>query len=459
MMKIGRRIFILISLLTVAMSWTSQNAITVQENRAEVNFPETITFHLEAESSSQITAVRLEFGTDALACGESVSRAIPEDFEPDTEIVVEWVWNLRRSGSNPPGTEVWWRWVLENEEGLEIETPVQRLIFLDDFIDWRTRETDHLSLNWYEGTEQFAASLLEAGEDALVRLDQMTGVTVEKQVKIYIYASSDEMQRATLFAPTWSGGLAFPWNSTILIGVAPFDIGYGLDTIAHELSHVVIGHYTFSCVNSTPGWIDEGLAMVTEGELDLYFQEILLEAVDDDSLLSVREVGQIFSADPDLALLSYAESFSLVTFLLETYGDEPILELLDRFKQGESEDTALEEVYGFDRDGLEMRWRDWLGAEPMGEAADQDASPTATLVPTFAPIVGPTIQASQTPTGMDIDPTPEDADLGEEDPSVEEPDTGKDGMSPMLLIGIGGGFLLVAGLVVFIWRKPVNQDL
>ena len=458
-MKIGRRIFVLISLLTVAMSRAPQNAITVQDNWAEVNFPETITFHLEAESSSQITAVRLEFGTDALACGESVSRAMPEDFEPDTEISVEWVWNLRRSGSNPPGTEVWWRWVLENEDGVEIETPVQRLIFLDDFIDWRTRESDHLSLSWYEGTDQFAASLLQAGEDALVRLNQMTGVTIEEQVKIYIYASSDEMQRATLFAPTWSGGLAFPWNSTILIGVAPFNIGYGLDTIAHELSHVVIGHYTFSCVNSTPGWIDEGLAMVTEGELDSYLQDRLLDAVDDDSLLSVREVGQIFSADPDLALLSYAESFSLVTYMLETYGDEPMLELLDHFRQGKSEDTALEEVYGFDRDGLEVLWRDWVGAEPMQDIVDQDASPTATLVPTFAPIVGPTIQASQTPAEMDIDPTPGDADLGEEDPSGDEPDTDKDGMSPVLLIGIGGGILLIAALVVFIWRKRANQDL
>ena len=459
MMKVSRILVILISLLTAAMSWAPQSGITVQENWAEVDFPETITFHLEARSSSEITAVHLEFGTDALSCGESVSRAVPEDFEPGTEITVEWGWNLRRSGSAPPGTEIWWRWILENEAGEEIETQVQQLIFLDDFINWRTIESDHLRLSWYEGSEQFANTLLQAGESALVRLNQMTGITVEEQVKIYIYASSEDMQEATLFAPSWSGGRAFPWNSAIIIGVAQHDLAWGMDTMAHELSHVIIGHYTFSCVNSIPIWIDEGLAMVTEGPLDLYFQDILQDAVDDNTLLSVRELGQIFSADPDLARLSYAQSFSLVTYLLETYGGEPMLQILDHFRAGEREDTALEEVYGFDRDGLEILWRDWLGAEPMEEIPDQDAEPTSTHVPTLAPIVGPAIQASQTPAEFDIDPAPDDGDRSEEGFSEGDPQQDSTDFKPMIVVGIGGGVLIVIAVFIVLGRKRAGKEL
>ena len=441
----------------MALSWAPQQSITVGENRAELNFPETISFHLEASSSSQITAVRLEFGTDALGCGVSVSRAIPEDFEPDNEINVDWVWNLRRSGSAPPGTEIWWRWVLENEAGQEIETPTQSLIFLDDSIPWKTRESEHLILSWYEGSEEFADDLLQAGEDALTRLNQMTGVTVEKQVMIFIYASSQAMQEATLFAPDWSGGRAFPWNSTVIIGVSPFDLEWGMDTMAHELSHVVIGHYTFSCVNSTPIWIDEGLAMVTEGALDSYFRDVLEKAVDEDNLLSVREVGQVFSANPDLALLSYAESYSLVTYLLETYGDKPMLQLLDRFKKGESEDKAMLEVYGFDRDGLEVQWRDWLGAAPMEQAPTEGAKPTATLVPTLAPIVGATQQASQTPEEMDVEPATDISDQSEGIDLGEEPQEAGEGANSTLLVG-AGGLLLVVGLTLFLWRRRTIQD-
>jgi hypothetical protein len=458
-MKSSRQILILICLLTLSAAWAPQNAITVQENSAEINFPETITFKLQASSSTKITSIHLEFGTDALSCGENVSRAIPEDYDPDTEIAVEWVWNLRRSGSVPPGTEVWWRWILENEAGEEIETPVQRLIFMDDIFDWRTVVSEHLSLNWYEGSEQFAASLLEAGEDALARLNQMTGVMVEKQVKVYIYASSEDMQEGTLFAPDWSGGMAFPWNSAVIIGVAPSNLAWGMDTMAHELAHVVIGHYTFSCVNSTPIWIDEGLAMVPEGDLELYFQGILQDAVDADTLLSVREVGQIFSADPDLARLSYAESFSLVTYLLETHGDEPILQLLDRFKQGESEDRALDAVYGFDRDGLEMLWRDWLGAAPMPEPLEQGATPTATLFPTLEPIVGPSIQASQTPVEIVVDATPEQNNLNQEAVSEEESQEANEVLNPVLLVGLGGGLLLGLAVVLFLRRRRESQGL
>jgi hypothetical protein len=458
-MKTGRQILILISLLTLSIAWAPQNEISVQENSADINFPETITFQLQASSSTKIASIRLEFGTDALACGESVSRAIPEDYEPDTEIAVEWVWNLRRSGSVPPGTEIWWRWVLENEAGEKIETPVQRLIYLDEIFAWRTRASEHLSLNWYEGSEQFASSLLQAGESALARLHQMTGVVVEEQIKIYIYTSSEDMQEATLFAPGWSGGRAFPWNSAIIIGVAPSNLNWGLDTMAHELAHVIIGHYTFSCVDSSPTWITEGLAMVTEGDLDPYYQNLLQDAVDDNTLLSVREVGQIFSADPDLASLSYAESFSLVTYLLEAHGDESMLQLLDHFKQGESEDRALEEVYGVDRDGLEILWRDWLAATPMQEPPEQGTTPTATLFPTLAPIVGPTIQVSQTPVEIDVEATPEQNNVNKEVISQDESQAASRILTPVFLVGLGGGLLLVLAVVLFLRRRRKNQDL
>jgi hypothetical protein len=456
-MKAGRQILLLICLLALSTAWAPQNLITVQENSAEINFPESISFQLQASSSTKITSARLEFGTDALACGENVSRAIPEDFQADNEIDVDWVWNLRRSGSVPPGTEIWWRWILENEAGELIKTPVQRLIYLDDIFAWRTRVSEHLSLSWYEGSGQFAASLLEAGEDALARLDQMTGVMAEEQVKVYIYVSSEDMQKATLFAPGWSGGRAFPWNNAVIIGIEPSNLAWGMDTMAHELAHVIIGHYTFSCVDSTPAWISEGLAMVTEGGLEPYYQTILQDAVDANTLLSVREVGQIFSADPDLARLSYAESFSLVTYLLETHGDQPMLQLLDQYKQGVSEDRALEAVYGVDRDGLEMLWRARLGAAPMQESAEQGAKPTATLFPTLAPIVGPSIQASQTPDEIVGGQSPEHNNGKVEVEIQDESQASNEVLKTMLLVGLGGGLLLVLGVVLVLRGRRKSQ--
>jgi hypothetical protein len=199
--------------------------------------------------------------------------------------------------------------------------------------------------------------------------------------------------------------------------------------------------------------------MVTEGDLEPYYKDILQDAVDADTLLSVREVGQIFSADPDLARLSYAESFSLVTYLLETQGDKPILQLLDHYKQGDSEDRALEAVYGIDRDGLEMLWRDWLGAAPMQEPPEQGATPTATLFPTLAPIVGPGIQASQTPAEIVVDATPEQINVNEEAISEDESQGANEVLNPVLLVGLGGGLLLALAVVLIFRRRRESQGL
>jgi hypothetical protein len=41
-----------------------------------------------------------------------------------------------------------------------------------------------------------------------------------------------------------------------------------------------------------------------------------------------------------------------------------MLELLNTFKQGSSYDGALEQVYGFNMDGLDKMWREYIKAPP-----------------------------------------------------------------------------------------------
>lgn len=372
-------------------------SITVTANRAVADFPQEIRFEVAATSPSPIEAVELEFWTDALACGESLTRAFPEDFAPGTSIETEWTWDLRRTGALPPGTMVGWRWTLRDASGLEMTTPDQTLLFTDESIPWESVESDSLALYWHEGSAGFSQDLLQAGEQALASLRARTGVELEGRSQVFIYASSQEMQAATLFAPDWSGGLAFASHRTVLLAVAPGEQAWGMRALAHELAHVVIGYYTFSCVDSTPTWLSEGLAMVAEGDMEPYYAGILAQAVDENRLQSVRALGEIFSDDPDLARLAYAQSYSLVNYLSETYGQEQMLALLDGFREGRSPDAALEAVYGFDRDGLESAWRAWIGAAPMAPTPVGGPAATRTPYPTFAPITGPVTAATATP--------------------------------------------------------------
>jgi hypothetical protein len=251
---------------------------------------------------------------------------------------------------------------------------------------------------WYVGDEDFARNLAAAGEKALDDLHQMTGVRVEDKIRVYVYASSAEMQSATLFAPDWSGGLAFSDFNAVLTAIDPLELDWGRRVVSHELAHVVIGRYTFSCIENLPIWLNEGLAMRTEGEQRDYYAVLLQDAIDNDTLQSVRELGEIFSNAPAKASLAYAQSYSLVSFIIDQFGQEKLLSLLDAFRDGTPEDRALMEVYGLDRDGLEAAWRESVGAAPMKATPAVVSTPTRTPYPTFVPITGPELAPSETPT-------------------------------------------------------------
>ena len=77
-------------------------------------------------------------------------------------------------------------------------------------------------------------------------------------------------------------------------------------------------------------------------------------------LLYKRSLGSSFPVDPEQASLAYAQSLSIVSYLVETYGWAKVRELLTTFKEGSTYDKALQKVYGFGTDGLEELWRSYI---------------------------------------------------------------------------------------------------
>ncbi|MDQ2682522.1 MAG: peptidase MA family metallohydrolase, partial [Chloroflexota bacterium] len=63
-----------------------------------------------------------------------------------------------------------------------------------------------------------------------------------------------------------------------------------------------------------------------------------------------------FPFNPGDARLAYAQSFSMVTFVIDTWGDEAILEIVNQYAEGSSHDDVLREAVGMDLSELEQRW-------------------------------------------------------------------------------------------------------
>jgi hypothetical protein len=117
--------------------------------------------------------------------------------------------------------------------------------------------------------------------------------------------------------------------------------------------------YTYSPYGSfLPTWLDEGLAMYAEASEDAYLTKKFEKAIAQNDLISLRSLSSPFSAISDVAYISYAQSRSVVEYMIDNYGNENILLLLTSLKEGNSIDDALLDIYGFNQDGLEEQWRE-----------------------------------------------------------------------------------------------------
>ena len=271
--------------------------------------------------------------------------------------------------------------------------------WLDDVHNWKTiNNGDILRLHWYEGDQIFAIDLAKAAYNGLQFNETQSGLKADAPIDIYIYASTDDLQDAILYEPSWTGGQAFPDQDIVIIGISESDLDWGRDAIVHELTHVLVGHLTFSCLGDVPTWLNEGLAVYSEGELDTPSQRQLEDAIRDDTLLTVRSLSGSFSEVSDKAYLSYSQSYSITRFLIETYGQDKMTALLLALRDGMTIDDALIQIYGFNIEGLEDAWRQAIGAQPRPVSAQPTAQPTPTYVPTIVPVSGAPLAQQSTPT-------------------------------------------------------------
>lgn len=442
-----RRIQILLALVLSLNLFTVPSVLAapqadVTNDQPVIQFPNTITFRAKITSDANITSVVLEYGSEQLTCGDVVAKAFPE-FNPGKSVDVQWTWDMRQSGSLPPGATIWWRWRYTDESGKETVSNQQTITWLDSEHNWKILKKDKLILHWYSGTQSFAQELLDAAQSGLEFNRTKSGLLAETPIDLYIFANTNDLKDAILYEPSWTGGQAFPDHDIVIIGISKNDLEWGKDAIVHELTHVLVGHLTFSCLGTVPTWLNEGLAVYSEGELDSASQTQLDDAIKADTLLTVRSLSAGFSEVSDKAFLSYSQSFSIVKFLVETYGQEKMTALLIALRDGATVDDALVQTYGFNIEGLEDEWRQTIGAAPQTSSAQPTAQPTPTYVPTIVPISG-------APLANQISPTLIPTSSFNGQPTETTPTRGTPPIAlTLILLGFCCIFFLIIGVVAF----------
>ena len=351
-------------ILFLALVWLPASAqaadpITVLANEQHNEFPNKVTFDLEAEGANDIVRATFYYHV-----GDSpvVTYARP-DFQPGRRAQVEYVLKAKQDYL-PPGSEIHYQWLIEDSAGHKLKTDEASLTLDDVRYQWHTLSQGKIELLWYNGDQGFAQQLLDAGTHALDRLSKETGVQVEHPVKVLIYGSQQDLLGALEpKAQEWTGGRSFGELGIVLIAGSPSPSGrsFALRAVPHELSHVVIHQATANPYGDIPRWLDEGLAMRAEGVLEPTYDQALKRAIREGRLISLQSLGSNFPADPNQAALSYAESYNVVQFIISGYGPEKMAQLLSVFHEGSTYDDATQQALGLTIRELDATWRQSLG--------------------------------------------------------------------------------------------------
>jgi hypothetical protein len=335
-------------------------SINITDTSVQISFPGSLAFNFQAQSTSPIKDVRVHYQVDRLNFAVVTSEAWPKP-APATTIKTRWVWDMRKYNL-PPGTTLKYWWTASNQTGESVTSNQQKIVFEDTRYSWNKINNGNINLMWYQGSQQFAYDLLNAGGAGLRQLETDTGVRLDRNVRIYIYASSRDLLGALVFPREWTGGAAFSEYGSIVLGVSTSQLAWGKRAISHELGHLVVHQLTYGPYGSSvPTWLDEGLVQHAEGAADLAQQAVLLKAIKEGKTISLRSLASPFSAVSDEAVLSYAESYAVVDYLIKAYGKEKVVSLLKSIGSGSTADQALTEIYRMDQDGLYSSWLKSVG--------------------------------------------------------------------------------------------------
>jgi hypothetical protein len=139
------------------------------------------------------------------------------------------------------------------------------------------------------------------------------------------------------------------------MNIDPFSIRL---TMKHELCHLLL--HQIAKEGMIPRWLGEGIAQwVSEGIPEIMMnskRSRLNEAILSRRSLDMRDLADTFPRDSESLYLAYEASRSFVAYMIERFGVEGMMRVLDRIKEGGEWETAISKALSVPFDELQRNW-------------------------------------------------------------------------------------------------------
>lgn len=215
---------------------------------------------------------------------------------------------------------------------------------------WKEYKRHHFIIYYKKASFDFVQTVERSAEDYYVEITDNLGFTRYKgwswddRARIYIFDDKNDYVETSRQAG-WSQGSASPKSKTIR--TFPSAHGFFDSTLPHELGHIIFREFVgFNA--QVPSWFEEGVAMYQEKARRYGAHDEVRRAIQDGTFkplseLSITSVRR--TRNKDLVNLFYAESASVVNFMINELGDQRFVRLCRKLKDGGPFSWAIDSVY------------------------------------------------------------------------------------------------------------------
>jgi len=344
---------------TAPAAWAADNGFVVVQNGAQNDFPNDVVFSLQAQSPDQVAQARLLYRLS----DDPVTYSDLVPVSPAVHVSTRFTLDLQQRYL-PPGVIVHYQWLLDGQSGAKYATPWADVALTDSRFAWQTLTNGPLTLHWYDGDRAFATTVLGDALKSYLQAARTANAQTVPHSDIFLYASDTDLRGALAQGTNeWVGGQTFPQYHVIVLLGPSAQVDQVDRDVSHEVTHLAVDGATAELA-PLPTWLDEGMAMVAEGETDPSYVSALTDAAKSDQLLSLQSISGNFPEDPNQALVAYAESESLVRYFTRVYGQNRLAQLVDAYRHGQTADQAFTNSAGVSASQFEAAWRQAVGATP-----------------------------------------------------------------------------------------------
>jgi hypothetical protein len=126
--------------------------------------------------------------------------------------------------------------------------------------------------------------------------------------------------------------------------------GFFETVLPHEMGHVIFREFVGFGNHSIPTWLDEGVAFYQETHRRLAVIKNVKEAIKDGSFINLQRLSTLnpqFMSDSKSVHLFYAESLSIVDYLIKKFGSDAFVTFCQALRDKKDFASALSSSYNF----------------------------------------------------------------------------------------------------------------